>query len=712
MRTKWLLIALPLVIFAVLAQSAFWVPTYASQAQGNPERLVTFLRASIGDVRELNPILSSEAGASEIMLNNVTEALVDTDENLKLVGRLAQRWEVTEDAYLAVLPNRALPDGTPVSGRSLLVALDAAWKEKKLGGPEASIQGMELVAGESRALTETVLVDNAKGKKEPVDVEMTVPVPERVKIRLSKVEPQLFKRLETVLGAGYFEKYPFADRFQLKKPELLDKVRDKFPELLAVGEHNPIITFFLRPGVRWHDGAPLTAEDVKFTYQALIDPKNASPRASSFDPIKSVDVVDELTAKVTYKRLYAPAILDWALEIIPKHLLDEAALKREMDARGISGEARKTFSLRNSDYNRKPIGTGPFLFSEWQSGQYIRLTRNESYWGRKPEYRQLYFRVLPDFLSMELEFQAGALDLYEAQPHQAARYRNDPTYHVVPSSSGYYSYIGYNMRRPLFKDARVRRALGMAVDVESIIKYVLYGEGRRATGPYYLNTPYADPNLKPLPYDPEGALKLLAEAGWTKNAQGMLEKDGEPLAFTLVTNAGNPQRKAIMTVAQEAWRRIGIDCKIQAVEWTVFIEDFVNHDNYDAMVLAWVGGDANPDKFQVWHSSQTHPYELNHAGYESAHADELIERIRVEYDPDEQIRLARELDRVIAEDQPYTFLYEPLKPIVLDKRIVRVLKTADGKEQYKKIEPLPSGAIDQYFTQWRKLERVPADAQD
>ncbi len=712
MRTKWLLIALPAFIFAALAQSAFWVPTYESQAKGNPDRLVTFLRAGIGDVHQLNPILSDEAPAGEIMLNNVTEALVDADENLKLVGRLAQRWEVMEDAYVAVLPDHKLADGTPITAQSLLAALAAAWHEQKLGGVEASILGLELVPGETRTLSPTVLIDNAKGKKEPVDVELTVAVPERVKIRLSKVEPQLFKSLGAVLGADYFEQYPFADRFKLKKPELLDKVRDQFPELLGVGEHNPIITFFLRPGVRWHDGVPFTAEDVKFTYEALIDPKNASPRSSSYDPIKSVEIVDELTVKMTYKRLYAPAIIDWCLEIIPKHLLDDAALKREMDARGLSPDARKTFSLRNSSYNRKPIGTGPFVFSEWQSGQYIRLTRNEQYWGRKPEYRQLYFRVLPDFLTMELEFQSGALDLYEAQPHQAARYRNDPTYHVVPSSSGYYSYIGYNMRRPLFKDVRVRRALGMAIDVDSIIKYVLYGEGRRATGPYFQNTPYADPNLKPLAYDPDGALKLLAEAGWKKNAQGILEKDGQPLQFTLVTNAGNPQRKAIMTVVQEAWRRIGIDCKIQAVEWTVFIEDFVNHDNYDAMVLAWVGGDINPDKYSVWHSSQTHPYELNHVGYQSAHADELIERIRVEYDPEAQIRLARELDRLIAEDQPYTFLYEPLKPIVLDKRIVRVLKAPDGTEQFKKIEPVASGAIDQYFSQWRKLEQVPADARD
>lgn len=706
MRTKWLLIALPLIIFGVLAQSAFWVPTYESQAKGNPARLTTFLRGSIGDAKLLNPILASDQSSAEL-LHNVSEGLVDSDENMKLVPRLAERWEVTEEAYVAVLNDRRLEGGSAVTANGLLSALRDAWLGQKLGDVGASIRSMDLVPGELRTLSETVLVENAKGKKEPVTVDMTVPVPERVRLHLSKVEPQLFERLESVLGAGYFKDYPFADRFQLKKPELLPNIRDQFPELLGVGEHNPIITFFVRPGVKWHDGAPLTAEDVKFTFEALVDPKNASPRSSSYDPIKSVEVVDTLTARITYKRLYAPAIIDWAMELLPKHLLDDAALGREADARHITGAARKAFTMRQSDYNRKPIGTGPYLLTEWRPDQFIRLTRNEHYWGTPPEYRELYYRVIPDFLTTELEFQAGALDKYDALPHQAARYRADPEYHVVPSREGYYAYIGYNQRRPLFQDIRVRKALGMAIDVNSIIQYVLYGEGKRAAGPYYSNTPYADPGLKPLPYDPQGALALLAEVGWKKNARGMLEKDGKSLEFTLVTNNGNPQRKAIMTIAQEAWRNLGIDCKIQAFEWTVFLEDFVEHNKFDAIVLAWGGGDINPDKYSIWHSSQTHDYELNHAGYQNAKADALIERIRIEYDPERQIKLTQELDRMIAADQPYTFLYEPLRPIVLDKRIVRVLRGPDGKEQYKKIETPLSGSVEQFFSQWRKLRTTP-----
>ena len=165
-----------------------------------------------------------------------------------------------------------------------------------------------------------------------------------------------------------------------------------------------------------------------------------------------------------------------------------------------------------------------------------------------------------------------------------------------------------------------------------------------------------------------------------------------------------------MTIAQEAWLKLGIDCKTQAFEWTVFLEDFVHKLNFDAVVLAWVGGDINPDRYQLWHSSQTNPYQLNYAGYKNAEADQLITRIREEYDFDTQVQLTHQLHRVIAEDQPFTFLYEPTEPIVIDNRIARVEHGPDGREVISRIEPTPSGSIDVYFSQWRKFAEAPSYA--
>src|SRR6187402_251246 len=163
MRTKWLLIALPLVVFGALVQSAFWVPTYDSQERRNPERLSTFLRAGIGDAKVLNPLVSSSAWGSEIMDGNLFEGLITTDENMKLVGRLAEHWQITEEAYVAALPERTLPDGRPATAAHVASLIEASWRAARLGGAEASILGLELVPEQTRTRTESVLVTDAKG---------------------------------------------------------------------------------------------------------------------------------------------------------------------------------------------------------------------------------------------------------------------------------------------------------------------------------------------------------------------------------------------------------------------------------------------------------------------------------------------------------------------------------------------------------------------
>jgi ABC-type transport system substrate-binding protein len=287
-----------------------------------------------------------------------------------------------------------------------------------------------------------------------------------------------------------------------------------------------------------------------------------------------------------------------------------------------------------------------------------------------------------------------------------ARYKQDESYQSFSSLGFGYSYIGYNNRNPLFADARVRRALGMAVNVDEIIEYLLYGEGKQVTGPFPQNTEWYNPSVKPLPYDPEGARVLLAQAGWKPNSEGWLTKDGKIFEFNLITNSGNPIRKNIMTIVQNAWRKIGVKCNTQYFEWAVFLKDFINTGSFDATVLGWSMG-IDPDIYQIFHSSQGGPQQLNFVGYNNPKADELILRIRQEYDRERQRELTYELHRLIAEDQPYTFLFVGLATRVLDKKIVIVERTADGKERYVKIFPTQGGNITYYFNKWRKLEFRP-----
>jgi ABC-type transport system substrate-binding protein len=378
-------------------------------------------------------------------------------------------------------------------------------------------------------------------------------------------------------------------------------------------------------------------------------------------------------------------------------------LLKEALARGIEPQQ---FSLRDSGFNRRPIGCGPFRFMEWRSDQYILLDRFEDYWEGPPHYKTFAYRIIPNLLTQEMEFYAGTVDTYAVQPYQVARLSADRRFQNFSGLSFGYTYIGYNMLREPFSDRRVRQALGMAIDVDKIIKYVLHGQGERITGPFPKQTDYFDPTIPPVPYDPRGALKLLQQAGWQRNNQGWLEKNGRRLSFTLITNSGNDIRKSILAIAQDSWRRIGIDVSTDLLEWSVFIQERVNKLDFDALVLGWSMG-IDPDLYQIWHSSQTNPNQLNFVAFENQAADELIIKIRREYNHSKQVADCHRLHAIIAAEQPYTFLYVGKWTAVLDRRIVIKTVDAEGRSVYEKITPTRTGNFMFYFNKWVKLPEAP-----
>ena len=513
----------------------------------------------------------------------------------------------------------------------------------------------------------------------------------------------LFQSLSKILGEGYFSTFNGQKYVRIVPEVEPNKKMNYVNEVLPSVEHNPIIVFHLRPDVKFHDGHALDADDVKFTYEGIMNPKNLSPRLSDYEPVKEVEVVDPLTVRIVYKRLYSPALGTWTMGILPEHLLNEESLRKEAAQ---SGKDPEKFSMRQSRFNRHPIGCGPFRFKEWKSDQYILLDRNDQYWEGPPHYRQYFYRIIPDPLTQEMEFYAGTADAYAVRPHQVERLKQDPTYQSFSGLSFGYTYIGYNMRREPFNDPRVRRALGMAIDVDKVIQYVLFGQGERITGPFAKQTDYYNAGVKPLPYDPKGALKLLEEAGWRRNQEGWLEKNGKRLQFTLITNSGNELRKAILTVAQDAWKQIGVDVRTDLLEWAVFIQERVNKLDFDALILGWSMG-IEPDLYQLWHSSQTQPYQLNFVGFKNEAADDLIIKIRQEYDHDQQVAYCHRLHEIIAREQPYTFLYVSKWTAILDKRIVVKETDREGKVIYKKITPTKTGNYMFYFNRWIKVPDVP-----
>ncbi len=704
MTVRRFLIFAPILLILVLLQSYFWVPTYEQQTKGNPARLTEYISGSIGDASLLNPILSADSASSSIN-DLVFEGLIDRDEELRFRGRLAESWEIFEEAFFYVNPSARIPGLGQANAYTLANFIKHAKKTAQVTDPDLT-DSLNRITDISVLPSRTFRVsksfkDANTGKEKTI--ELRVAAPPRIKLVLNTVDQDLFQNLTHLLGKDYFESFHGKDYLKSDSQLSKEKWAAYARELIPAVEHNPILLFHLRPGVKFHDGHVVHADDVRFTHEAIMNPKNLSPRIADYEPVKTVEVIDPLTVKIAYKRLYSPAIGTWSMGILPEHLLNANALEQE--ARRL-GKDPKTFSIRQSTFNRNPIGCGPFKFQNWKSDQYIILDRFDDYWEGPPNYQRYVYRIIPDLLTQEMEFYAGTVDSYGVQPHQVKRLETDPRFQNFSGVAFGYTYIGYNMRRKPFDDPRVRRALGMAIDVNKIIKYVLYGQGEQITGPFVKQTDYYNHNIEPTAYDPQGALKLLETAGWKQNNAGRLEKNGKPFKFTLITNSGNDLRKAVLAIAQDAWKQIGIDVRTDLLEWSVFIQERVNKADFDALILGWQMG-IDPDLYQIWHSSQINPYQLNFVGFKNKEADDLIIKIRQEYNYNRQVEYCHRLHEIIAGEQPYTFLYVGKWTAVLDKRIV--IKTLDdtGTIRYEKITPTKTGNFSFYFNKWIKLSHVP-----
>lgn len=419
-----------------------------------------------------------------------------------------------------------------------------------------------------------------------------------------------------------------------------------FPPLEPGGKERPfkaepIIRFTLRDGVRWHDGATFTSADVAFTYRAIMNEKVASPRRSDFELVESIETPDYKTVVVRYKKPFSPALLSWMTAILPEHLLGKLDPAKWPEA-----------------YNRAPVGTGPFQFGEWKTNEFIRLVRTPDYFLGSPWLDSIVFRMLPDPLTLQLAFQTKQVDFWNVDPWAVKSFQKDPRFDLFSAPGNAYNYIGWNLRRPLFQDLRVRRALAQAVNVPQMIRYILYGHGVRSTGIFTPQVWFFDPSVKSLPYDPEAARKLLDEAGWKPGADGIRTKDGKRFSFTLLANNGNEVRRDIATLVQDDLKKVGIEVKVEIYEWAVLLKRFVNKGEFDAIVLGW-GLGYDFDQYAIWHSSQTHPEELNFIGFSDPKVDRLLTDLRQEYARPEIIRLAGELQQAIYAQQPYLFLFVP-----------------------------------------------------
>jgi peptide/nickel transport system substrate-binding protein len=238
--------------------------------------------------------------------------------------------------------------------------------------------------------------------------------------------------------------------------------------------------------------------------------------------------------------------------------------------------------------------------------------------------------------------------------------------------------MAFNLKHPFFQDRKVRQAIAYAIDKDEIVDVILFGLGSPATGPYVPNTWPYNPEVKLYEHNPERARELLAEAGWKDtDGDGILDKDGRPFSFTVITNMGNSLRMNTATIIQWKLRQVGIKVDIRALEFSTFINDFINKRRFEAVILGWsIGLDA--DQYDIWHSSKTKEKEFNFVSYSNPEVDRLLEEGRRTFDLDERKKAYFRIQEILAEDLPYIFLYVPHATPIVHSR-------------FKGIQPTPIG---------------------
>jgi peptide/nickel transport system substrate-binding protein len=412
-------------------------------------------------------------------------------------------------------------------------------------------------------------------------------------------------------------------------------------------EGDSAVVFNLRRDVRWHDGQPVTAEDVKFTFDLAKDPAAAALLASAFlADVAEAQVIDPYTIRFRYERPHAQALENFWWAPAPRHLLEGVA----------AGD------LRNAPYNRQPVGSGPFRFVEWRENDRLVLQRNDEYpqgLGGPPNLDRVVFRIIPEPATMLTELLTGGVD-YDVPltPEQTREVEGNPDIELLSGPGRTFYYIGWNNRRAPFTSPRVRRAMTLAIDRQQIIDAMLFGHGRPATGPIPPWSPLY-PGLDPLRHDADEARRLLEAEGWRPGADGVLRgPGGRPFSFTLLTS-DHPVNRAVVEVVQAQLRRIGVDARIQVLEFQTVLAQHRGRD-FDAVFANWV-----LDNFQVasapmalFHSSLAAvPNSPNRSGVASPRLDALIERGAAATERGEAQRTWREFLEAVQEEQPFTSMF-------------------------------------------------------
>jgi len=409
-------------------------------------------------------------------------------------------------------------------------------------------------------------------------------------------------------------------------------------------------TFKLRTGVKWSDGQPFSAEDVAFTFNDIVLKKDlGAQNAASYAALKQVTVVDPNTVRFDLSRKFAalPSFLAYNAGILPKHVLSANP-------------------LTTSSFNKgAPVSTGPFKVEKYTSGQSVSLVRNESYFGPKPYLDKVVFTVVPDPNTQIAQALSGDLSIMILDNKAAVdRVKSASGLVVASRPLVQYYWLALNQTDPRFTDVRVRQAFVEAIDRNAIIKSVELGYGSIANSPI---TPalaaFYDPSLaSKYPYDPAKAKDLLAQAGWTAGANGVLQKDGKPFQFTMDVGQRGVL-EPVNALIQQDLKKVGVVADLNTMEWNAYIQKVVVRRDYTATVNWWTYP-SDPDVFPYYHSSAAGKG-FNIPGYQDPKLDDLLVQGQTASDLEQRKAVYKQLQTYTSDTLPYLFLWYPQEIDVL-----------------------------------------------
>jgi len=449
----------------------------------------------------------------------------------------------------------------------------------------------------------------------------------------------------SMFWAGYL--FNYSDRDELV-PELATEV----PTLAngGIAKDGRTITYHLRRGVQWQDGAPFSADDVVFSWHAVMNPNTNVQTRTGYDQVRAIDEPDAYTVVIHLARPFAPFVNTFftmsatPYPVLPKHLL------------------AKYHDLNQVSYNSKPVGTGPFIVQEWHRGETLRMVANPHYWRGAPKLSEVEYRSIPDENTLTTSMRTHELDLWynASSTNYPAASKIDGT-HALLTPFTQYSVLGFNVKRPVMSEVAVRRALAYATDRKRMIETVTYGVQLLGEGDQPAFSWAHDPNLRPIPFDPDKARAVLDAAGWKAGPDGVRAKNGRRLHLEIATTTGSALGNRVAVLLQSAWRDVGVEAEIKSYAASLMFANFSNGGivqggKFDVDFFSWING-IDPDDSTNFMCDQIPPAGQNVFRFCNAELDAQERIATTSFDRDVRKKAYARIQQIIVDQVPMLTLW-------------------------------------------------------